>query len=227
MDTKVLIGVITGEYARRADFYDYYNLLEKPDGTMSIFCHDRSPAHGRNMIIDEAARIGATHILFIDDDMAFKPDALKQLLSHDLDVVTGLYLSRAYPHRPLIFDLVNEHGHALYSYLDGKDDRLKKVANCGFGFCLINTRIFKKFEKPYVRLGEIDPENWCDDIGFFNRVTAAGINIYCDMDCLIGHIGTVAIWPVYDEGAWYSGYDTGGDTLLRVPQQVPANYEIK
>jgi hypothetical protein len=221
VENKVLIGLITQEYARRADFYDYFSLLDKPPDCLVLFCHDRSPAHGRNTIIAEAIKHECTHILFVDDDMACKPEALKQLLSHDVDVVTGLYLSRSYPHQPLIFDVADDSGPCLFAYLDGTEPRLKPIINCGFGFCLIKTSVFSKLEKPYVRLGEIDPEQWCDDVGFFNRVRNAGFQIYCDMECRIGHIGTLIIWPNKENGKWMSGYDTSGKTMVNIPQLIP------
>lgn len=221
MDNKILIGLITQEYARRADFYDYFTLLEKPGKSLILFCHDRSPAHGRNVIIEEALKYECTHILFVDDDMAMKPEALEQLLSHDKDVVTGLYLSRSYPHQPLIFDVADEDGSCLFAYLMGDEPRLKEVVNCGLGFCLIKTNVFKQMEKPYVRLGEIDSEQWCDDVGFFNRVRKAGFKIYCDMECRIGHIGTLIIWPTKEDRKWMTGYDTSGRGTINVPQIAP------
>lgn len=221
VDPKVLIGVITGEYARRADFYDYYNLLIKPNNTFSLFCHDRSPAKGRNLIIEQAFIYDCTHILFIDDDMAYKPESLNQLLEHDLDIVTGLYLSRAYPHQPLIFDCADEDGRCLYSYLNANEPRLKEVVAAGLGYCLIKTDVFRKLEKPWVRLGEIDSQEWCDDIGFFKRVREAGFKIFCDMECLVGHMGTMVIWPQKKDGLWYTGYDTSGRGMISTPQINP------
>jgi len=221
MVDKVLIGLITGEYARRADFYDYYNLLEKPPGTIQLFCHDRSPAHGRNQIIEQGLEHKCTHILFMDDDMVCKPNALKQLLEHDTDIVSGLYLSRAYPHQPLIFDIADEDGSCLYSYLNGNESRLKEIVAAGFGFCLVKTDVFKKMENPWVRLGELDPQEWCDDIGFFNRARAVGIKMYCDTECLLGHIGTVIVSPRKHEGKWYTDYDTSGKGAVSTPQVNP------
>src|SRR5215831_3957474 len=222
--TKVLIGVTTGEYARRADFYDYFHMLQKPEGTMMIFCHDRSPAHGRNLIIEAAIENNCSHILFIDDDMAYKPDALMKLLEHDVDIVSGLYLSRAYPHAPLAFDLAAEDGSACPVYLMGGEKRLTPIVAAGFGFLLVNTRIFQFLEKPYVRLGELDSEQWCDDIGFFNRVRKAGIQSFVDFECLIGHIGTMIIWPnQMPDGRWMTGYDTGGTQGMVNHPQITTN----
>lgn len=221
VENKIMIGLITQEYARRADFYDYFTMLNKPGQTIILFCHDRSPAHGRNIIIEEALKHNCTHILFVDDDMAMKPEALEQLLSHDVDIVTGLYLSRSYPHQPLIFDVADDSGACLFAYLTGDEPRLKEIVNCGLGFCLVKTSIFNKLDKPYVRLGEIDSEQWCDDVGFFNRVRKAGFKIYCDMECRIGHIGTLIIWPAKENGNWMSGYDTSGRGSVNVPQLTP------
>jgi len=221
VENKVLIGYVTQEYARRADFYDYLGLMEKPKDWLLLPCHDRSPAKGRNVIIDEAIKHNCTHILFVDDDIACKPDALMQLLSHDVDVVTGLYLSRSYPHQPLIFDVADESGACLFAYLMGDEPRLKEIVNCGLGFVLVKTSIFEKLEKPYVRLGEIDPEQWCDDVGFFNRIRKAGIKIYCDMECMLGHIGTMIIWANKEDGKWMSGYDTSGRGMINIPQVIP------
>lgn len=221
MVSKVLIGVTTGEYARRADFYDYFNMLDRPEGSMALFSHDRSPAKGRNAIIEEALRHNCTHVLFIDDDMAYKPESLNQLLEHDLDVVSGLYLSRAYPHQPLIFDEANIDGTCKYGCLVGGEPRLKKIVAAGLGFVLIKTTVFENLDKPWIRLGEIDPEEWCDDIGFFNRVRRAGFDIYCDMECCCGHMGTMVIWPNRMMGKWYTGYDTNGKDMLNTPQIEP------
>ncbi len=219
LNSKVLIGVITQEYSRRADFYDYYNLLEKPSDTMALFCHDRSPAKGRNLIVEQAIIHECSHILFIDDDMAYKSNSLNQLLEHDKDIVSGLYLSRAYPHQPLIFTNFDTDGHAFFASLNGYEERLIKIAAAGLGFCLIRISVFNRLEKPWFRLGELDSEEWCDDIGFFNRVWKYGIQSYCDTECMVGHMGTMIIWPNRTaEGKWMTGYDTNGKSMLNTPQ---------
>lgn len=227
VESKVLISVQTGEYARRADFYDYFFLMHKPLDSIAMPNHDRSPAKGRNTIINVAIEQKCTHVLFIDDDMAYPPDALNRLLEHDKDIVSGLYVSRAYPHQPVVFDLADENGSACPMYLIEKP-RLVPIVAAGFGFLLVKTSVFDKLEKPYVRLGELDPEQWCDDIGFFKRVREAGIQSYCDLTVMCGHIGTMIIWPEYVDGTWYSKYDTNGPGAVRTPQIMPqVEYEFK
>jgi hypothetical protein len=222
VDTKVLIGIPTEEYGRRADFYDYFNLLQKPANTMVMFSHDRSPAHNRNIIVEQALIHECTHVLFVDDDMAFKSDALYQLLAHDKDIITGLYLRRDYPHQPLAFDFMDDDGKCLYMYLNDNDNGLKPIVAAGLGFCLIKTEVFKKMEKPYFRLGELESDQWCDDIGFFHRVkTTTDVKSFVDLDCKVGHIGTLIIWPSYEKNMWLTGYDTNGKGMISTPQIHP------
>lgn len=226
METKVLIGIPTGEYGRRADFWDYMNQLDKRQGTMIMSVHGQSPARSRNLMIEQAIVNNCSHVLFIDDDMAFKASALEQLLAHDKDIVSGLYIGRMYPHNPLIFDEMYEGGKSRYYYLTPEVKGLIEVVAAGLGFCLIKTEVFHKLEKPWIRLGELDKDHWCDDIGFFKRVREAGIKVHCDTDCMCGHIGSLVIWPQKnDRGEWLSGYDTGGQTVIGVPAFNPGNFK--
>lgn len=220
---KVLVTYNTGgNSVKRPDYYDCFFALQSPPETMILPNHDRSPAKGRNDLVKAARELKRTHILLTDDDVKFKPDSLMKLLSHDKDIVTGLYVEKGWPHRPLLFDRVEEDG-ALWSYLLDPP-ALKEFENAGLGFVLIKMEVFDKVEQPWFRLGEIDCEQWCDDIGFFNRVTAAGFKIYCDMTVCCGHIGTVLFTPEWDEKEqkWYTTYVSGpGTTSIRIPQQIP------
>lgn len=215
--SRLLIGVPTNEYARRADFYDYLNQLEKPPGTILMSPHGSSPAESRNLIIEQAQKHECDEILFIDDDMAFKANAYNQLHEHDKDIVSGLYYKRNYPHQPLVF--VGWEGVAgKFISLTGNEPRLIKIDAAGFGFCLIKTKVFDKLEKPYIRLGELAKDGWCDDIGFFLRAGQAEIESYCDTECLVGHIASMILWPSKVDGKWMTSYDTFGTGAVATPQ---------
>ena len=166
VDTKILIAVPTAEMARRADFYDYYNLLRKPIGSILTFAHGQSPARNRNLMIQQAIDHNCTHILFIDDDVAFEPDMLERLLAHDKDIVGGLYLMRNYPHHPIMFDEAQPDGRCLTHWLSDGETGLIEVVAQGLGCCLIKTKVFKTMQEPWIRLGELESDHWCDDIGF-------------------------------------------------------------
>lgn len=229
VDTKLLIGYTTAEYGRRADFYDYLFLSDRPEGSLVLPAHGPSPAKNRNILAEASLAMNRTHLLLVDDDNPFPKDAVMNIMKNaDKDIVTGVYLTRAYPHQPLVFDEVDADGKAAWSYLDEQSVGVKEKENCGLGFVLIKTDVFRKMEKPWFRLGEIDPEQWSDDVGFFNRARAAGFKIFVDYNVKIGHFGTMIIWPEYDEKEkkWYAVYDTNGLNKLRFPLQIPVKYEF-
>lgn len=224
VDKKIMLGVPTSIHARRADFYDYLNRLQKPD-CFILNPHGSSPAFSRNRIIECAIEQDCSHVLFIDDDMAFPADMLIRLLAHDKDVVTGLYYYKHYIHQPIIFEKFNKKGYAFPIFLSPDTPDMLKIAACGFGCCLVKTHVFKAMQKPWVRLGELDQEQWCDDIGFFWRVKQENIteDIWCDTTLRVGHMAEVIIWPSKDpDGKWYSLYDTNnpmdGTGNVKVPQ---------
>jgi hypothetical protein len=225
--TKVLICVPTAEFARRADFYDYFNALDKPEGTMLTFAHGQSPAKNRNIMIRTAFEQNATHVLFIDDDVLLPVDGLKRLLAHDKDVVSGLYLLRNYPHLPVMFEEWFDDGRCRYAFLDSNTSGLKEVVNIGLGCVLIKTEVLRAMTDPWITLGQIDQEGWSDDVHFFNKVRQAGFRMYVDTDVRCGQVITAAIWPYRrDDGSWSTLYNTGAVESFQVPQIVPTVSEI-
>lgn len=222
MTTKILVGVPTAEMARRADFYDYYNMLERPAGTICTFAHGQSPARNRNLIIEQAIAHECTHIMFLDDDVAFAPTLLSDLMKHsDKDVVTALYLMRNYPHQPIIFDEALEDGRCKHHYPADEKTGLIEIVACGLGACLIRIEVFKALEKPWIRLGELEKDHWCDDIGFFRRVREAGFKLYCDTSIQVGHMAQATVWPQYVDGKWHTMYDTSGKGRVAFPAIRP------
>ncbi len=220
---KILVGVPTAEFARQANFYDFYNCLKRPDGTLCMFTHGQSPARNRNILIKSALENDCTHVFFLDDDLQFGPDTLTKLLAHDLDIVGGYYLMRNYPHRPILFGEALEDGRCRTLFPnDGVEPGLVEMVATGLGCCLIKTSVFKQMEEPWIRLGELEKDHWCDDIGFFRRVRALGIKMYCDLSVTVGHMGVAAMWPVYQDGKWLMAYDSGGEGRAAFPAARPS-----
>ncbi len=218
-DIKIMIGVPTPGMSRRDEFYDYFHQLQQPGGSLAVFARGQSPARNRNLTIQAALDNNCSHILFLDDDIAFKPDLLLKLLAHDVDIVTGLQFMRNNPHRPLIFDLVDNRGACFHHYLSDNETGLIEVVACGLGCCLIKTDVFRIVEGPYwIRLGELDPDHWCDDLGFFKRVREKGFKIHCDLDTPVGHFANLTVWPELIDGVWHTSYDTNGDGRIASPQ---------
>lgn len=219
---KVLVGLSTMEYIRKADFLPNFLALEKPLDSFMVTVHGQSPAKARNIIIEQALKIDATHVLFVDDDMAYPVDALLKLLEHDKDVVTALYLMRSYPHFPVAFDEAYENGKCKFMFLTHNPEAtpLVPIVNCGLGFVLIKTEVFRALSEPWVTLGEIEKDGWCDDVAFFNKVRKAGFGMFMDLNVRCGHMTSLTLYPTYLNGQWHSEYKNEGGNVL-FPQTVP------
>lgn len=207
--TKVMIAVVTAEYARRADFYDHIDALIKPEGTIMMRAHGQSPARNRNLIIAEALKDNCSHILFVDDDVIIPPSGLIELLIHDKDIVSGLYLMRHHPHNPIAFDKVDDDGKCKHLFLDNyKDVDLIEVVAAGLGCLLVKTDVFRKMEAPWIRLGELELDHWCDDLGFFKRAKEAGFTGWLDKTIHVGHICSMVVTPINSPEGIKIGYST-------------------
>lgn len=226
MHTRVLVSLITGEYVRQASFIPSFISLQRPEGSVTSTVHGQSPAAGRNTVIRQALENNCTHIFFMDDDMVFPPDTLMRLLVHDKPIVTALYLLRSFPHRPAFFDKAYSNGKNKFASLVPGMKGLVKGTNAGFGAVLIKTEVFRAMEDPWVRLGELDKDGWCDDVGFFNRAREAGYDVYCDLDVQVGHMTYNTIWPEYLNGEWYTNYKHQSGNV-RISQNIPTLEEIK
>lgn len=198
------VGLITPRSSRPSenDFYDCFDALERPAGSITVRMTGSSPARNRNDAIAVCLREGCTHLWFIDDDMVFGPDTLSRLLVHaDRDVVTAVCLSREAPYRPVLSRrLVDGHYEPLW--LEPTDRGVQLVANCGFGCVLIRAEVFQALEQPWVRLGELCADLWTDDLGFFHRVREAGFHLWCDFDLWVGHHINAIVWPDRSLGQW-------------------------
>ena len=217
MGHKVMVGVPTRGYQAHAMFWDYFNLLEKPEGTVCTVAHGQSPAASRNKMIEAALEHDCTHIMFLDDDMQFPSNALMQLLSHDVDIVSGYYVMRPFPHQGLIFDYAEGNGKCHWYEVSDDETGLREVVASGLGCVLFKTHVFENLEKPWVRLGEIDKDEWCDDIGLFNRIRAAGFKIHMDLDLQCGHMTNAVVKPIRRDGKWHVEIGTYGTESVSFP----------
>jgi hypothetical protein len=221
-----MIGLPTMEHIRRAEFLTHFMGLQKPSNSLLLAVHGQSPASSRNFIIQAAIEQNCTHVFFIDDDVVPPFDAIEQLLKHDKDIVTGLYLMRSFPHNAVLFDEAFESGHCKFMYLTPNKTGLVPIVNCGLGIVLIKIEVFKAMQKPWITLGEIDKDGWCDDISFFNRARRAGFEMYCDLNVTAGHMVNPVAWPVYENGQWTTQYRFPQGNVA-FPQHMPDQMQVE
>lgn len=180
--------------------------------------------HARNEIVKATLTRypEATHLFFIDDDVCVPPDGLLRLLSHNLPVVTGLYVQRAAPMLPVVYrrDKEGHHTH-ITKFCEG----LQEVDACGAGCLLIRTDVLRAIEET--------GERWFDytggiseDLSFCSRVKALGYPIVLDFDVKCTHLGILAAsYEMFMEASKDLTY--ADDELARLSQEVRPYHPVE
>lgn len=221
VDPKILICVPTTGISRCVDFYDWFDLIDKPMNTLIHRSHGQSPARNRNIAIEHALENNCTHVFFVDDDVFIPKDGLMKLLAHDEDIITGLYLMRHFPHRPILFRDIDGEGNCDYLDLIPGLSGKQEIYSTGLGCVLVKIHVIKALEKPYIRLGQMEKDHWCDDNDFYKRIHQAlpDLKMYVDLDVRCGHVSRAVMWPdTMPNGDWISSYDTDGTARPGVRQ---------
>jgi GT2 family glycosyltransferase len=154
----------------------------------------RLPDLARNELADMAVNMGYTHILFLDDDMAFdQTNIFVQLLSHNVDIVGVKAYTRQAPHYPCVFFKGNEETQ-FYKEVDFDSVGLREVDAIGASMLLVKTDVFKNMTKPYFEFRDVKiigkgESAFGEDILFGKKAKEAGFKVWCDTDVEIAHIG--------------------------------------
>jgi len=170
--------------------------LEKEDRYEVLQVSGADVAVARNNL---AGRAAGDYILFIDDDVLLPTDALVKLISHNKDIICGLYYSRQEPFFPQIY-YKNKESKDRYDAVF-EPEGLIEIDACGGGCLLIKKEVFDKLEKPYfhyIPRGEKTLRKG-EDLYFCEKAKEAGFKIYCDTSVKCGHMGTKVITSDYWE----------------------------
>ena len=172
-------------------FVSAIRLLEIPADQYSIlYVEGADVAYARNLLAEKAKGV-ADYIFFIDDDVLPPMNTITKLLTHDKDIVCGLYFSRQEPHFPQIFLKNKENADRYDCVEDYKKDSLLEIDACGAGCMLIKAEVFKKLKLPYFQYipkGENNPRKG-EDFYFCEKAKEEGYNIFCDTSIICKHIG--------------------------------------
>lgn len=229
-----IVGIPCCESGRSTAFWECVSCLDLPEDWVIKPQRGSSVARNRNLIIEYALTEKLDHVLFLDDDHVFPNWLLKTLLSHKLPIVSALYTKRLHPNYPLIFDVadpLNDDGAVRHHNLQKGEHGLIEVAATGAGALLIEGHVLKTLTEataanqgslkgcPFT-LGQIEKDEWGDDLSFFKLCRESGYKIYVDLDMPIGHISEMSIFPMMnDEGHWINVANNNG-LLMAMPKVV-------
>ena len=136
------------------------------------------------MITSSVSSIDAiTHLLWIDDDMTFAPDAARRLLAHDLPIVGGLCFGRRMPFPPTLIHITQRGFSFQYEYPEG----LVEPDATGAAFLLVKKEVFYKIHEKF-KEGPWTPIGVGEDVSFCRRARDVGYKIHVDTTVKIGHI---------------------------------------
>jgi len=146
----------------------------------------------RNDLVAQALEHGCSHLLMMDTDQIYPPDAANRLLAHEKDVV-GAQVHRRYPpFAPIMYrGRIGE-----YKYVPDEEmysGKLVEVDATGCGCVLYNTGVFLHTDQPWYQLGRQNGRPVGEDIFFHDKLRSSGYRIYVDTSVEVGHISTFVV----------------------------------
>lgn len=156
---------------------------------------------GRADLVKYAIIQDATHILWIDDDMAFPANMLDYLFKHNEEIdIIGVAATTKNYNAPPRYCAVDINGS---NFVLGDKTGLQEVALMGLGVCLMNIDVFKRTPLPWFELVfHDDIQDYIgEDYYLFNKLrrlhkqeTGENLKLYIDAD-LSRHIYHMGIFP--------------------------------
>jgi hypothetical protein len=169
-----------------------YGSAQGFDMTLALNGHDSLITRSRNKIVSAFLDMPqATHLMFIDADISFGPEAVHRLLQFDQDVAAGMYPIKNIDWQRLHGRLTPQTNEAhlrelglnfVGTPLGGKDreerDGFVAGSYAGTGFMLIKRRVLERMIAAY-------PETKFDLAHTSPRVAKQSPNQYALFDCMI------------------------------------------
>lgn len=193
-----IVGVISDSFARSMAFTVSITGLQVPVNTSIRYAFGSGRAVSRNNLVRACLEDGAEWMWFVDTDHAFDAHILKRLLSHEKDIVAGLYLQRIKPFAPTAYDRWDDE-EGVYWPIDltkyEKDD-LVPIRAAGTGGMLIRSEVFRAMKEPWF---EVTEGLGSEDLPFCEKARELGFEIFVDLGARLGHADPILIWPAYFE----------------------------
>jgi len=138
-----------------------------------------------------------SHLMWIDNDIIFKPSDFQKLLDHDKDIVSGVYMMQGGRNLATVEkwdeDFFKKNGYFQFWTEDDINNRegLVEVDYTGFGFMLIKKGVFESLKYPWFRPIFHSIGNCTDfsseDVSFCRLIKEQGYKIFVDPTIRVGH----------------------------------------
>lgn len=166
-------------------------LTEWPQCEKAFFeIHGNTTSRAKLLLTDRALKWGATHILSPSADTQWPKDAVKRLVAHDKDVVSGWGKGRFSPFHANVGDLVDiETG--MFRIVQNPKERsgLERVALYG-ELQLVKAEVFQKIPRPWFFGPDMCKGDsfMTEDTYFCLQAAKCGVEVWVDWDINVVHV---------------------------------------
>lgn len=191
---KILIAIPTANDIKPNTFKAIYDLIV-PEGYETHFQYFYGYAvdQVRNLIASWVEKGDWDYLLAVDHDISFSPDTLIKLLSHDKDIVSGVYIQR-FPDRHII-EIFERNATGGYTHIPWdriKGQGLVEVGACGFGCVLVKKHVMTAIGYPQFKYSPAldHSQTFSEDLDFARKAYDKGFKLWCDTSILCDHHGS-------------------------------------
>lgn len=190
------------------------------NGIRPLISQDYDPVvyYARNKVLGGDVRRGVNqkpfdgkvpydYLMWIDDDIVFTFDQIKQLLNRKLDVVAGLYMMSDQKHFAAVQNWDEQYYIQNGSFqfmteedIQGKQDPMP-VAYSGFGFMLMKHGVIESLQYPWFNpityefnVGGVQIKDFSsEDTSICRMLTEKGIPVHIDPTVRVGHLKSIVL----------------------------------
>ena len=174
------------------------------DFQIDTLSNESNVNRARNTCASKFLSGDATHLMFVDADIKFNPTDVVKLLTHDKDIVGGIYPQKTLPPKMVVNTIDNGK----------REGNLIEVGTIGTGFMPIKRTVFEKLIEegatPYNDQMELINNNQYDffqctidsrgrylteDWSFCRRWRQVGGEVWADLDIALEHVGYFRFQP--------------------------------
>jgi len=151
----------------------------------------------------KAVEHNMTHVLYVDTDMGFRPDALLRLLAHKKPIVGANYWTRSFPMYSTI-KMPGTDGPTQETRSMNVEEIPTELFECfsvGTGLMLVDVRVFKALPQPWFQVTH-QPDGslqYGEDVWFCKHARDNGFSVWCDPNIEVEHLG---IFEYKDHERW-------------------------
>ena len=205
--SRVLIAIPTFESILPDTFKALWD-MDRPCECDFDFVRGYDCATARNRIAQKALDGGYGHVMMVDSDVTPPKDALANLLSHDVDCVSGFYLHRNAANEPsdraCVCKLHDAKGKEYFNYpieseytvseladMRERGEHLVEIHGGGMGCVLVKTDVFRRVRYPWfdwVNYRDDRRGMLSEDLYFCEELRKKGIPRHVDTRVACGHL---------------------------------------